>query len=72
LRAAQYEALTQTAQAVSQWVKERGVRVISIETLLLPNLGEGEFASHATGIRTSGDVSSYWHQVVRVWYELEE
>jgi len=23
------------------------------------------------GLRTSGEIGSYWYQVVRVWYEVE-
>lgn len=34
----------------------------------LPNVKDAEDASQV-GIRTSGEMSSYWYQVVRVWYE---
>ena len=49
-------------------VAETGVRVINLETVVLPNLSSVDDASKV-GIRTSGDMSSYWYQIVRVWYE---
>jgi hypothetical protein len=39
-----------------------------VETVVLPNIEETEDTSEVA-IRTSGEMSSYWYQVVRVWYE---
>lgn len=58
------ESVEAVLDRVNGWVHERGVRVINLETLLLPNVektGEAE-------LRTEGG-SDYWYQVVRLWFE---
>jgi hypothetical protein len=62
------EAVPDTVVRANAWIAESGVRVINVETVVLPNIDKAEDASEV-GIRTSGDMSSYWYQVVRVWYE---
>jgi hypothetical protein len=66
--ATEHESLTATVARVNDWVKESGVKVINVETVVLPNIECTEDASKV-GIRTSGEISSHWYQVVRVWYE---
>ena len=66
----QYEALPAAVLRANEWIDRTGVRVINVETVVLPNVREAENASQ-TAIRTSGEMSSYWYQVVRVWYEPE-
>lgn len=63
-----HEALAVTVSRASDWATENGVRVINVETVVLPNIGDVEEASKP-GLYTSGDMSSQWYQVVRVWYE---
>ncbi len=64
----EYEALPATVARARQWLGEAGVQVINVETVVLPNINSVEDASQV-GIRTSGDMSSHWYQIVRVWYE---
>lgn len=64
----EHEALQATVARADQWVAESGVRVINVETVVLPNIESVEDASKI-GIRTSGERSSRWYQIVRVWYE---
>lgn len=64
------ETVPATVDRANAWIAESGVRVINVETVVLPNVQNAEEASEV-GIRTSGEVSSYWYQVVRVWYEYE-
>lgn len=64
----EHEALPATVARANQWVAESGVRIINVETVVLPNIECVEDASKV-GIRTSGEISSHWYQVVRVWYE---
>jgi len=66
----QHESLTATVARANQWVMAYKVRVINLETVLLPNIKSVEDAGEV-GIRTSGEVSSHWYQVVRVWYDIE-
>jgi len=64
----EHEALPATVARAREWVTASSVRVISVETVVLPNVESVEDASE-TGIRTGGESSSHWYQVVRVWYE---
>ena len=63
----EHEALPATVHRASEWVSEAGVQVINVETVVLPNITSVEAASQV-GIRTSGEMISRWHQIVRVWY----
>ncbi len=64
----EYEALPATVARASQWACEFDIQVINVETVVLPNIESEENASQV-GVRTSGDRSSYWYQIVRVWYK---
>jgi hypothetical protein len=62
-----HENLRATVDRANEWIAERKVRVLNVETVLLPNIDEVADASQV-GIRTSGESSSFWYQVIRVWY----
>jgi hypothetical protein len=64
----EHETLQSTVVRVNEWIAQSGSQIINIETVVLPNVSQAEDASQV-GIRTSGKISSYWYQVVRVWYE---
>jgi hypothetical protein len=64
----EHETLPAAIARANDWIRQSGVRVINVETVVLPNVRAVEDASQV-GIRTSGELSSYWFQVVRVWYE---
>ena len=66
----EHEMLSATVVRANEWIAETGVGTINVETVVLPNVKRVEDASQV-GIRTSGELSSYWYQVVRVWYEIE-
>jgi hypothetical protein len=66
----EHEALPATVARANDWIAESGVGLINVETVILPNVKGVEDASQV-GIRTSGEVGSYWYQIVRVWYEVE-
>ena len=63
-----YESLHRVVLRVNEWLEKEQVSVVNIETVLLPNLRSALDASES-GIRTSGEASSRWFQVVRVWYD---
>jgi hypothetical protein len=63
-----HEELPATVERASKWIQESGVHLVNVETVVLPNIHAVEEASQV-GIRTSGEISSHWYQVVRVWYE---
>lgn len=64
----EHETLPLAVARANEWIRESGVTVINVETVVLPNVREVEDASQV-GIRTSGELSSYWFQIVRVWYD---
>ena len=67
-----YESLEDAVAAVNAWIAENKVRVISIETVVLPNIwSRFEEGSTDTALSTSGDSPSRWHQIVRCWYQAE-
>jgi len=66
--ASEYESFEQVVHRANQWMQQSGVQVLNVETLVLPNVSNEAEASQ-TNIRTSGEMSSYWRQILRVWHE---
>ena len=70
---AEYEALQHAVAAANQWVRQFGVTVLNVETVVLPNIDRsGEEGSTDPHLVTSGEMRSEWFQVVRVWYEAPD
>ena len=63
-----YEPLSSIVDRANQWISEQNVKVMNVETVVLPNLDGQDSGSN--GIRSSGEMSSFWFQVVRVWYSI--
>lgn len=73
LTPAEYESFEAAVAAANQWLAQAGVRVLGVETVVLPNLhSRYEEGSTDPALRTHGDMPSSWHQFVRVWYEMED
>ena len=69
-REGDFESLEEAIEAANEWVKETGCRLISIETVVLPNIwSRFEEGSTDVSLGTSGDSPSRWHQFIRCWYE---
>ena len=69
-RLAEYEALQQAVAAANAWVRQYGVEVLNVETVVLPNIHDsGEQGSTDPQLTTLGEFRSEWYQVVRVWYQ---
>ncbi len=63
-----YEAFPVVVNRANEWITTSGVQVLNVETLVLPNVSS-ETEAQQTNIRTSGEMSSYWRQILRVGYE---
>ena len=63
-----YEEFPAVVNRANEWIATSGVQVLNVETLVLPNVSD-EAGAMQTNIRTSGEMSSYWRQILRVWYE---
>lgn len=68
---AQHETFEAAVAAANEWIAARSVRVINVETVVLPNLwGPDEEGTGDAAVRTAAeDYSSTWHQFLRVWYD---
>ncbi|MBK1831187.1 hypothetical protein JIN77_10645 [Verrucomicrobiaceae bacterium R5-34] len=66
-----YDGISEVMPKVNEWVARNKIEPINIETVVLPNidLEEGSNDSH---LRASGEMSTHWFQVVRVWYQVED
>lgn len=63
----EYETFEATVGAANAWIDENSVRVINVETVVLPNIWEvWESGSQDPALRTFQKPT--WHQFVRVWY----
>ncbi len=68
-----YAQLDDAVRQANAWVRQSGVRVLNFETIVLPNpFNPGEEGTADSNLRTSGDMSAYWTQFVRVWYITAE
>lgn len=66
---AEYETFEAAVIAANWWIQQNQIQVISIETVVLPNIwNPKEQGTVDAALRTSGDVGSYWHQFLRIWY----
>lgn len=73
LRAGEYESFDDAVAAANEWLAESRVKLIKIETVVLPNIhSRWEEGSSDASIRTSGDLPSQWHQFLRCWYSEPE
>jgi len=64
-----HEPLASVVERANQWITSANVEVINVETVVLPNASSwGDDDSGKTALRTSGETSSWWFQIVRVWF----
>lgn len=69
-KAGEYETMEEVLVAANQWIKEHDVRVLNVETVVLPNIwSRFEEGTADAALGTSGEMPSHWHQFIRVWYE---
>jgi hypothetical protein len=67
---ARWQPFEEAMKAANSWVDEQGVKVINIETVVLPNIWDSdEEGTEDASLRSSGKSSTTWHQIIRVWYE---
>ena len=69
-KAGEYESLEDALLAANRWVKEDDIKLINIETVVLPNIWtRWEEGPADVALGTSGETPSHWHQFIRCWYQ---
>ena len=69
-KSAHYGTLDEALAVANAWIAQHRVKVINVETVVLPNIHvAGEEGSTDPELRTWGELSSHWHQFIRLWYE---
>jgi hypothetical protein len=69
-KAGEYETLEEALVAANRWIKEDDVKVVNVETVVLPNIwSRFEEGTSDVALGTSGEMPSHWHQFIRVWYQ---
>lgn len=65
------QSFEEVLEKANEWIsKNPGLKIINVETVLLPNIHEkDEEGSHDTELWTGGESSSHWYQLLRVWYQ---
>ncbi len=63
-----FEALGEALVAANKWIDAGRINVVNIETVVLPEIWS-EDGTTDVDLRTSGEMSSSWHQFIRVWYK---
>jgi hypothetical protein len=76
-QSAEYDNLMDAVFQANHWVRDHNVKVLNIETVVLPNILEKETTPEATmegSVATYEGISHYnhWYQFIRIWYEFEE
>lgn len=72
LKEAEHESFDKAVVAANQWIHDNKIKVINIETVVLPNIwSRWEEGSTDTSLGTSGESPSRWHQFLRVWYRTD-
>ena len=67
----EYETLDAAVRAANEWIAQHGVRVLNVETVVLPNLWAGWEHGSTDPAVGSGQGAHLWHQFIRLWYEDE-
>ncbi|MCA9218200.1 MAG: hypothetical protein KDB27_34265 [Planctomycetales bacterium] len=72
LRSAEFERFESATLRASDWIEKNNVNVVNIETVVLPSIHEPhEEGSTDPQLRSSGEYSTYWYQIIRVWYRVD-
>jgi hypothetical protein len=71
LQPAEHEPLKETLARANDWVREHGIDVLNVETVVLPNL----WSPHSEGTTDPNRVlqpgfAEAWNQFIRVWYRV--
>lgn len=69
LTGATYEPFEAAITAANAWIQQAGVKVINVETVVLPNIWYGNEEGTKDSALTTLQGQAVWHQFIRVWFE---
>ncbi len=73
LKPAEFESFELAVEAANLWIKETGVELVQLETVVLPNIWshyEEGSADSSLGIPLGSP--SHWNQFLRCWYRKRD
>ena len=71
LTPATYASFNEALVAANKWIKENEIRVLNVETVVLPNIwNRYEEGPSDPALVTPDGMPAFWHQFIRVWYEM--
>jgi hypothetical protein len=69
LSPAEHESFAAALAESNRWIKENEIRVVSVETVVLPNIWN-RFEEGPSDPALGVSDLSFWHQFIRVWHEV--
>ncbi len=67
----EHESFDDAILAANEWLVTNSIKVISLETVVLPNIWSRWEDGSADASIGTGDSPSRWHQFLRCWYQDE-
>ncbi len=68
-KSTEIEKFQDIVDLLNEWKNSNNATIISIETVVLPNIHDAdEEGSEDTMLGTGRESSSHWYQLIRVWY----
>lgn len=64
----EFETVDDAVAAANAWLASAGVKLLNVETVVLPNVWEEHEGGTADGSLFASGSGATWHQVVRCWY----
>ena len=69
LSPSEHESFDAALAAANQWILDNKVKVLNIETVVLPNIWSRYEEGPKDSSLGTGESPSFWHQFIRVWYD---
>ena len=66
----QYETFSEAVARANEWIRDSGVTVLNVETVVLQNLQEVKDTSQV--INTRRQMGHYLFQVLRIWHNCDK
>ena len=71
-KGATFETFEVALAAANAWIKSQTIKVLNIETIVLPILMSQELGPTDANVPAGNLGLGGWHQFIRVWFEAQE